>query len=67
LFKEFTTVAEATLAYQRALISASGRKLPDRKGRSYPRIAHTRRQKSTKFQRQQRKIAAEQMDKTPPD
>lgn len=67
LFKEFTTAAEATLAYQRALISASGRKLPDRKGRSYPRIAHTRRQKSTKFQRQQRKIAAEQMDKAPPD
>jgi hypothetical protein len=67
LFKDFATAADAILAYQRALISASGRKLPDRKGRSYPRIAHTRRQKSTKFQRQQRKIAAKKTDNRPPD
>lgn len=41
--------------YATALVSAADRKLPNRKKpRSYPRIAHTRRQKSTKFQRLQR-------------
>lgn len=41
--------------YANALVSAADRKLPNRKKpRSYPRIAHTRRQKSTKFQRLQR-------------
>lgn len=37
-------------AYQEALISASNRRLPNRKKpRSYPRLAHPRAQKSTKF------------------
>lgn len=40
--------------YDQALISASKRKLPNRKSpRSCPRKAHTRRQKSTKFQKEQ--------------
>lgn len=44
------------LTYAAALMSAADRKLPNRsKPRSYPRIAHTRRQKSTKFQRSMRK------------
>lgn len=52
LRKNFDTLAEWTLEYHRALVSASGHKLPNRKSaRSYPRIAHPRRQKSTKFQR----------------
>ena len=67
LFKEYSTASEAQLAYQRALISATGRLLPNRPGRSHPRIAHTRRQKSTKFQRKQSKIDATKTDKPPPD
>ncbi len=47
--------------YTVALISASNRKLPNRrKPRSYPRIAHPRRPKSTKFMKQQRKENAKQ-------
>lgn len=43
-------------AFDGALVSASKRKLPVRKEpRDYPRIAHTRRQKSTKFQKSLRK------------
>lgn len=42
--------------YAAALVSAADRKLPNRKKpRSYPRIAHTRRQKTTKFQKSLRK------------
>ena len=49
--------------YAAALVSAADRKLPNRKKpRSYPRIAHTRRQKSTKFQKSLRKKKQE-----PPD
>lgn len=52
LFKDFSTLEEWTLAYHKALVSASGRKLPNRKEpRSYPRLAHPRRQKSTKFKK----------------
>jgi hypothetical protein len=39
--------------YERALRSAANAKLPNRPGRSYPRIAHPRRTKSTKFMKQQ--------------
>ena len=40
------------LAFQVALINASKQRLPNRKEkRSYPRIAHPRRRKSTKFQK----------------
>jgi len=50
--------------YERALRSASNAKLPNRKGRSFPRRAHPRRPKSTKFMKQQTK---EKQDKPPPD
>ena len=47
--------------YTQALISASKRLLPNRsKPRSYPRIAHPRRPKSTKFMKQLRKQKANQ-------
>lgn len=63
LFKNFTTLEEWTLAYHKALVSASGRKLPNRsEPRSYPRLAHTRRQKSTKFMKSLQK----QKPETPP-
>ena len=53
--------------YDQALTSASKRKLPNRKSpRSYPRQAHTRRQKSTKFQKTQRKNSTKNKTK-PPD
>lgn len=56
LHKEFTTLEQWTVAYHKTLISASTRKLPNRKTpRSCPRIAHPRRSKSTKFQKQQQK------------
>lgn len=56
LYKECGTLQEWNHAFQRALVSASGRKLPNRKEpRNYPRLAHTRRQKSTKFQKSLRK------------
>ena len=65
LFKDFNTMEEARLAFHKALASAAGRTLPNRKRpRSYPRVAHTRRQKSTKFQRLERKKQAQA--KTPP-
>ena len=52
LRKDFETLEQWTLEYQRALVSASGHRLPNRKTpRSYPRLVHTRRQKSTKFQK----------------
>jgi len=65
LFNDFSTMEQARLAFHKALVSASGRKLPNRKRpRSYPRVAHTRRQKSTKFQRLQRKQKVQ--DQYPP-
>lgn len=74
LQKDIETLAEGRLAYQRALLSAAGRLLPNRKEpRSYPRVAHTRRQKSTKFQKEQRKAKAAEKNKAeqakdiPPD
>jgi len=52
LYANIETLEEGQLAYQLALISASQRVLPNRKERrQYPRVAHTRRQKSTSFQR----------------
>jgi len=38
--------------YDRALAQAAKSKLPNRPGRNYPRRAHPRRQKSTKFMHQ---------------
>ena len=58
--------------YERALRSASKAKLPNRKGRSFPRKAHPRRPKSTKFMKQlqkekQLKEKQEKQVKPPPD
>ena len=67
LRKELMTLEQWTLAYNKTLVDASNRKLPNRKQpRSYPRIAHTRRQKSTKFQRLQRSKNAKE-PAPPPD
>ena len=64
LLKEPETLSEWQDLYAGALISAGNRKLPNRsEPRSYPRRAHPRRPKSTKFMKAQRK--AEQ--KTPDD
>ncbi len=46
--------------YEHALRSASEAKLPVRPGRSYPRQAHTRRQKSTRFMKQNAKKSPEE-------
>jgi len=46
---------EWTQRYEQALAIASRDKLPNRPGRSYPRRAHPRRSKSTKFMKQQNK------------
>lgn len=52
------------LAYQRALINASKQKLPERKEkRNYPRLAHPRRQKTTKFKK---KLISEKNTPEPP-
>lgn len=67
LRKELTTLEQWSLAYHKTLVDASARKLPTRKEpRSYPRVAHTRRQKSTKFQKLQRKNKSQILSK-PPD
>ena len=56
LLKEPKNLSEWHDLYTLALISASKRKLPNRrKSRTYPRIAHPRRPKSTKFMKQLRK------------
>ena len=50
--------------YAAALVSAADRKLPNRKSpRSYPRVAHPRRPKTTKFQKSLRKKKQQE----PPD
>ena len=56
LLKEPETLAAWQDLYTAALLSASKRKLPNRsQPRSYARIAHPRRPKSTKFMKTQRK------------
>jgi hypothetical protein len=60
LLQKPKSLSEWEKLYTLALISASNRKLPNRsKPRSYPRTAHPRRSKSTKFMKQQRKENAE--------
>jgi hypothetical protein len=62
LRKSYDTFEQWQAAFTAALISASKRKLPNRKApREYPRIAHYRRPKTTQFQKSQRK------KKRPPD
>ena len=61
LLQKPQSLSEWENLYTLALISAGNRKLPNRsKPRSYPRIAHPRRPKSTKFMKQQRKENAKQ-------
>jgi hypothetical protein len=56
LLQQPQSLSEWQELYTLALISAGNRKLPNRsKPRSYPRIAHPRRPKSTKFMKQLRK------------
>lgn len=56
--------ADWAARYERALQSAAQAILPQRKGRSYPRRAHPRRPKSTKFMKQER---IKQGHAAPPD
>jgi hypothetical protein len=64
LLKEPETLSQWQDFYAAALVSAAKRKLPNRsKPRSYPRRAHPRRPKSTKFMKAQRK----KKDSVPPD
>ena len=56
------SAAEWTLRFEAALKIASRDKLPNRPGRSYPRKAHPRRPKSTKFMKQQ----SQQKEDPPP-
>lgn len=55
---------EWQVRYDRALRSAANTTLPNRPGRSYPRQAHPRRPKSTKFTKQQTKP---NVDQKPPE
>jgi hypothetical protein len=56
LYQEFASYEQWQLAYQGALVSAGDRKHPNRSHpRSYPRVAHPRRPKTTKFQKSLRK------------
>ena len=59
--------AEWTKRYQRALQIAATDKLPNRPGRSYPRIAHPRRPKSTKFMKKQNANPKNPEEKPPPE
>lgn len=63
LLKEPENLSQWKDLYVGALISASKRKLPNRsKPRSYPRQAHPRRTKSTKFIKAQRKAGEKKVD-----
>ncbi|QDS92763.1 Transposase DDE domain protein [Roseimaritima multifibrata] len=67
LRKSCDTFEEWQLAFTSALISASKRKLPVRKEpRNYPRIAHPRRPKTTKFQKSLRKKKKTKTEQPPP-
>lgn len=66
LLKEPANLSEWQELYVNALISAGNRKLPNRnEPRTYPRRAHPRRPKSTKFMKSER-TAAESKEPTPP-
>jgi hypothetical protein len=63
LLKEPETLSDWQRLYAAALISAGNRKLPNRsKPRSYPRVAHRRSPKSTKFMKTQRKADTHETD-----
>ena len=59
------SAAEWTTRYEAALQIASRDKLPNRPGRSYPRRAHPRRPKSTKFMKKQTKKQNKQIENPP--
>lgn len=62
------SLADGQLIYTRALINAGQCRLPKRtKQRSYPRVAHPRRKKSTKTQKERAKEKAKQKKELPPD
>lgn len=58
------SLAEWQACYAQALRWAAADKLPNRPGRSYPRVAHTRRAKAAKFEPKNRKPNTEE---PPPD
>lgn len=67
LRKSCDTFEQWQAVFTAALVSASKRKLPNRKKkREYPRIAHYRRPKTTKFQKSKRK-KKQPPDPPPPD
>jgi hypothetical protein len=53
--------------YADAILMASTDKLPNRPGRSFPRRAHPKRPKSTKFMKKQTQKATDQAEKPPPE
>lgn len=61
------TAAEWLQRYDGALQIAARDKLPNRPGRSYPRKAHPRRPKSTKFMKQQNKKSPKTDENSPPE
>ena len=68
LYGQSKTFDEWLVTYTRALISASKRRLPNRKtARSYPRVAHPRRPKTTKFQKSLREKKKDTTGESPPN
>jgi hypothetical protein len=68
LYGQSKTFDEWIVTYTRALISASKRLLPNRNTpRSYPRVAHPRRPKTTKFQKSLRRKKKESTEESPPN
>jgi len=61
------SAADWVQRYEGALKIASRDKLPNRPGRSYPRKAHPRRPKSTKFMKNQNKKSPTTNEKPPPE
>ena len=61
------SAAEWTERYEEALTIASRDKLPNRPGRSYPRRAHPRRPKSTKFMKQEAAKRKKKKEHPPPE
>lgn len=68
LYSQNKTFDQWLVTYTRALISASKRRLPNREtARSYPRVAHPRRPKTTKFQKSLRGKKKNTTEESPPD
>ncbi|MCH7687327.1 MAG: IS4 family transposase [Planctomycetes bacterium] len=61
------SASEWTTRYEAALRIASRDKLPNRPGRSYPRRAHPRRPKSTKFMKQEAAKQKKKNENQPPE